>query len=357
MVSGIVTGDATVSYWSIFSLSLVTVPEVLAKVNSPQVPSFSKMGNLETSTRTPNTEEIQESIRREYLWGKFDKIRMDSVQVNWNKVCLSFVWKYDLKNSSLMINKISTKISMIMRKCLLLSIKSPFSRKATSSRISWFWIVTNYFTMLCFSFLDDSLIIKMCWIILSQRGYLSELPRQSLSWKRYAFHIFGVFRANILLHYFARYFRWSLRITFALCWRIFAESFALSSLPSVMCGCAGKYISPGKYLFHWVFFSVWWCKLAAVGRGGSRFQGCLGYLLALFFANLLGTSSQAHQLAMSLTLSLLSMLTSFNLFQAPESYKNVTDVVNTCKYLYLFTGQLCFFPRNIISVMRFIQFL
>ena len=103
---------------------------------------------------------------------------------------------------------------------------------------------------LFFFFSDDSLIIKMCWIILSQRGYLSELPRQSLSWKRYAFHIFGVFRANILLHYFARYFRRSLRITFALCWRIFTDSCSLSSLPSVMCGCAGKYISLGKYLFH-----------------------------------------------------------------------------------------------------------
>ena len=30
IVSGIVTGDATVSYWSIFFLSLVTVPEVFA---------------------------------------------------------------------------------------------------------------------------------------------------------------------------------------------------------------------------------------------------------------------------------------------------------------------------------------
>ena len=45
------------------------------------------------------------------------------------------------------------------------------------------------FVCLVFFFSDDSLIIKMCWIILSQRGYLSELPRQSLSWKRYAFHI------------------------------------------------------------------------------------------------------------------------------------------------------------------------
>ena len=39
MVSGIVTGDAPVSYWSIFSLSLTTVPEVCAKVNSAQFPS------------------------------------------------------------------------------------------------------------------------------------------------------------------------------------------------------------------------------------------------------------------------------------------------------------------------------
>ena len=66
MVSGIITGDAPVSYGSIFSLSLVTVPEVFAKVNSPQFPSFSKTGNLETSARRPNTEEIQESIKREY---------------------------------------------------------------------------------------------------------------------------------------------------------------------------------------------------------------------------------------------------------------------------------------------------
>ena len=35
VVSGIVTGDASGSYWSIFSLSL-TIPEVFAKVNSAQ---------------------------------------------------------------------------------------------------------------------------------------------------------------------------------------------------------------------------------------------------------------------------------------------------------------------------------
>ena len=40
--------------------------------------------------------------------------------------------------------------------------------------------------------------------------------------------------------------------------------------------------------------------------GGSRFQGCLATSFAVFVtvglpANLLGTSSQAHQLAMSLT--------------------------------------------------------
>ena len=36
VVSGIVTGGASVSYWPIFSLFLVTVPEVFAKVNSAQ---------------------------------------------------------------------------------------------------------------------------------------------------------------------------------------------------------------------------------------------------------------------------------------------------------------------------------
>ena len=39
IVSGIVTGDALVSYWPIFSLSLVTVPGAFAKVNSDQFPS------------------------------------------------------------------------------------------------------------------------------------------------------------------------------------------------------------------------------------------------------------------------------------------------------------------------------
>ena len=42
MTSGIVTEDALLSYWSIFPLSPVTVPEVFAKVNSAQFPfSFS----------------------------------------------------------------------------------------------------------------------------------------------------------------------------------------------------------------------------------------------------------------------------------------------------------------------------
>jgi len=38
-VSGIVTGDAPVSYWPIFSLSLVTVPEVFMKVESAKFSS------------------------------------------------------------------------------------------------------------------------------------------------------------------------------------------------------------------------------------------------------------------------------------------------------------------------------
>ena len=38
--SGIITGEESVSYWSIFSLSLVTAPEVFAKVNLAQSPCF-----------------------------------------------------------------------------------------------------------------------------------------------------------------------------------------------------------------------------------------------------------------------------------------------------------------------------
>ena len=39
IVSGIGIGDALISYWPIFSLSQITVPEVLVKVNSAQFPS------------------------------------------------------------------------------------------------------------------------------------------------------------------------------------------------------------------------------------------------------------------------------------------------------------------------------
>ena len=39
IVSGIVTGDAPVSYWPIFSQSLVTVPEVFMKVKSAKFSS------------------------------------------------------------------------------------------------------------------------------------------------------------------------------------------------------------------------------------------------------------------------------------------------------------------------------
>ena len=40
IVSGIATGYMPVSYWLIFPLSFVTVPEVFAKVNSAQSPRF-----------------------------------------------------------------------------------------------------------------------------------------------------------------------------------------------------------------------------------------------------------------------------------------------------------------------------
>ena len=46
IVSGIVTGDVPVSYWPIFFLSLVTVPEVFAWVNSAQFLLVSKVANV-----------------------------------------------------------------------------------------------------------------------------------------------------------------------------------------------------------------------------------------------------------------------------------------------------------------------
>ena len=38
IVSGMVTGEAPISYWSISPLTLVTVPEVFANVNWTQFP-------------------------------------------------------------------------------------------------------------------------------------------------------------------------------------------------------------------------------------------------------------------------------------------------------------------------------
>ena len=39
MLPAIVSGNGPVSYWPIFSMSLVTVPEVFVNVNSAQFPS------------------------------------------------------------------------------------------------------------------------------------------------------------------------------------------------------------------------------------------------------------------------------------------------------------------------------
>ena len=39
IVPGIITGETLISYWPIFPVFIVTVPEVFAKVNLPQSPS------------------------------------------------------------------------------------------------------------------------------------------------------------------------------------------------------------------------------------------------------------------------------------------------------------------------------
>ena len=53
IVSGIVTGGTPVSYWPIFFLSLVTIPEVFAKVNSTQSPSLFYSGAYTTYIMDP----------------------------------------------------------------------------------------------------------------------------------------------------------------------------------------------------------------------------------------------------------------------------------------------------------------
>ena len=63
VVSGMVTRETLLSYWSIFSLSLATVPEVFANVNSVQFPSpFLKwhIDHLSTFSKLPlHTFELQ----------------------------------------------------------------------------------------------------------------------------------------------------------------------------------------------------------------------------------------------------------------------------------------------------------
>ena len=54
MVSGIVTKDAPLSYWPIFSPSLITFPKVFAKVNSAQFSLHSKVANGENGNWTDN---------------------------------------------------------------------------------------------------------------------------------------------------------------------------------------------------------------------------------------------------------------------------------------------------------------
>ena len=69
---------------------------------------------------------------------------------------------------------------------------------------------------------------------------------------------------------------WSLRIRCFI--PIFADSGSHPSLPFLG-------LSVGKYGVRWIFStefpSVWRCRLAAACRGGSRSQGCPGYLLAM----------------------------------------------------------------------------
>ena len=45
IVSGIVTGDALVSYWPVFSLLLEIVPDVFGKVNLAQIIIVSNVAN------------------------------------------------------------------------------------------------------------------------------------------------------------------------------------------------------------------------------------------------------------------------------------------------------------------------
>ena len=163
----------------------------------------------------------------------------------------------------------------------------------------------------------------------------------------------GVFGAAILLHYFASYSSWSLRITFCF---VLANlcGFLLPLLPS----CCHVWVRR-QVFFPLSILSVWRCQLAAAGRGGSRFQGCLVTSFAVFFtvglpANLLGTSSQAHQLAMSLKGQLIREV-KHNVY-----VKRQTRICTTwtrfpfaCRLLFIISTHKLVVSRNVLSIRIF----
>ena len=70
---------------------------------------------------------------------------------------------------------------------------------------------------------------------------------------------------------------------------------------------------------------MWWRQLVAACRGGSNFQGFLVTSLPYFshfasLANLLGTSSQAHQLKLAMSLKAVKSL----FLLSVELYRNFT---------------------------------
>ena len=82
-----VTGDALVSYWPIFFLSLVTIPEVFAKVNSAQFPLVSKVAN---------SQKIVFSVPTVALGGATRKRARQTVYYNTSSPFLSDMFLIDL---------------------------------------------------------------------------------------------------------------------------------------------------------------------------------------------------------------------------------------------------------------------
>ena len=76
IVSGILTGDAPLSYWLICPLSLLTVPEVFAKLTRPSFLLVSKVANFHSAYTA-----ISRKVVGKVIWDMINTLFLTTVPV------------------------------------------------------------------------------------------------------------------------------------------------------------------------------------------------------------------------------------------------------------------------------------